>query len=96
LLVDGERRPVGWLSDADLARPTVPEHPDTSPEPVLDRDDVMRDALSDLLQAETRYAPVVDGEGRITGVLSVEIISEFLTSEEAQVEEHGAAERPVG
>ena len=38
----------------------------------------MRDALSDLLQAETRYAPVVDGDGRIAGVLSVEIISEFL------------------
>ena len=27
----------------------------------------MRDALSDLLQAETRYAPVVDAEGRIAG-----------------------------
>ena len=40
----------------------------------------MRDALSDLLQAESRYAPVVDGDGRIAGVLSVEIISEFLTS----------------
>ncbi len=55
----------------------------------------MRDALSDLLQAETHYAPVVDGEGRIDGVLSVEIISEFLTSDEALVEEHSAAERPV-
>ena len=56
----------------------------------------MRDALSDLLQAETRYAPVVDGEGRIAGVLSVEIISEFLTSPEALREEHPAAERAIG
>jgi osmoprotectant transport system ATP-binding protein len=63
---------------------------------VLERDDVMRDALSDLLQAETRYAPVVDGDGRIAGVLSVEIISEFLTSPEALVEEHPAAERAIG
>ncbi len=55
----------------------------------------MRDALSDLLQAETRYAPVVDAERRIAGVLSVEIISEFLTSPEALSEEHPAAERPV-
>ena len=55
----------------------------------------MRDALSDLLQAETRYAPVVDREGRIAGVLSVEIISEFLTSPEALIPEHDAAERPV-
>jgi hypothetical protein len=58
-------------------------------------DDVMRDALSDLLQAETQYAPVVDPQGRIAGVLSVEIISEFLTSPEALEEEHHAAGRPV-
>jgi osmoprotectant transport system ATP-binding protein len=95
LAVDSERRPLGWLSDADLARETVPQRPDTSPDPILDERDVMRDALSDLLQAETRYAPVVDGEGRLTGVLSVEIISEFLTSDEALSDEHPAAERPL-
>jgi osmoprotectant transport system ATP-binding protein len=95
LVVDSERRPLGWLSDADLARDTVPARPDTSPDPVLDEHDVMRDALSDLLQAETRYAPVVDGRGAITGVLSVEIISEYLTSDEALSDEHPAAERPL-
>jgi osmoprotectant transport system ATP-binding protein len=96
LAIDTERRPLGWLSDNDLAGETVPARPDTSPDPILELDDVMRDALSDLLQAETRYAPVVDGEGRIAGVLSVEIISEFLTSPEALKEEHPAAERAVG
>jgi osmoprotectant transport system ATP-binding protein len=95
LVIDPERRPVGWLSDEDLARETVPAKPDTSPEPILEVDDVMRDALADLLQAETRYAPVVDAEGRLAGVLSVEIISEFLTSPDALIEEHAAAERPV-
>jgi len=96
LVIDPERRPLGWLSDADLRGETVPARPDASPEPVLELDDVMRDALSDLLQAETRYAPVVDAEGRIAGVLSVEIISEFLTSSEAVSDEHPAPERPVG
>jgi osmoprotectant transport system ATP-binding protein len=95
LVIDSERRPLGWLSDDDLRAETVPPHPDTSPEPVLDLADVMRDALSDLLQAETRYAPVVDAEGAIAGVLSVEIISEFLTSTEALTEEHPAPERPL-
>ena len=57
--------------------------------------DVMRDALSDLLQAESQYAPVVDGDGRIAGVLSVEIIQEFLSSPDAKVEEHPATERPL-
>ncbi len=95
LVIDPERRPVGWLSDEDLQRDTVPAKPNTSPDPVLELDDVMRDALADLLQAETRYAPVVDGHGRLAGVLSVEIISEFLTSPDALTEEHPAAERPV-
>jgi osmoprotectant transport system ATP-binding protein len=95
LVVDSERRPLGWLSETDLAGPTVPRHPDSAPEPILDLDDVMRDALSDLLQTETQYAPVTDGKGQLAGVLSVEIISEFLVSPEAKVEEHAAAERPL-
>ncbi len=95
LLVDSERQPLGWLSESDLASELVPAQPDISPDPVIDRDDVMRDALSDLLQAETMYAPVVDETRRIAGVLSVEIISEFLGSEEALSEEHEAVERPT-
>jgi osmoprotectant transport system ATP-binding protein len=95
LLVDSERRPLGWLSERDLSDQLVPAVPDSSPDPILDVSDVMRDALSDVLQAEIHYAPVVDGEGRIAGVLSVDIISEFLTSKEALTEEHPAAERPL-
>jgi osmoprotectant transport system ATP-binding protein len=95
LLVDSDRRPLGWLSEADLRAAVVPAKPDAPAHPLLDLDDVMRDALSDLLQAETLYGPVVDGEGKIAGVLSVEIISDFLGSKEALEEDHAAAERPV-
>jgi osmoprotectant transport system ATP-binding protein len=94
LLVDAERRPLGWLSERDLARDVVPRQPDVPLGPVLERDDVMRDALADLLQGETQYAAVVDHQGRIAGVLSVEIISEFLKSPEAKTDEHPAVERP--
>jgi osmoprotectant transport system ATP-binding protein len=94
LLVDSERRPLGWLSAKDLRSATVPAVADSSPDPVLDVSDVLRDALSDVLQAESRYAPVVDGTGRIAGVLSVEIVSEFLTSDEALTDEP-APERPL-
>ena len=96
LLVDGERRPLGWLSGRDLAGEQVPARPDSPLGPLLDRDDVMRDALADLLQGESQYAAVVDHEGRIDGVLSIEIISEFLASPEAKTEEHSATERPHG
>jgi len=96
LLVDSERRPLGWLSERDLAAETVPARPDSPLGPVLELDDVMRDALADLLQGESQYAPVTDRGGRIAGVLSVEIISEFLASPAARVEEHDAVERPHG
>jgi osmoprotectant transport system ATP-binding protein len=96
LLVDGERRPLGWLSERDLRAETVPAQPDSPLGPLLDRDDIMRDALADLLQGEAQYAAVVDHQGRIDGVLSVEIISEFLKSPAAKTEEHSAVERPHG
>jgi osmoprotectant transport system ATP-binding protein len=96
LLVDSERRPRGWLSERDLAGEQVPAKPDSPLGPLLDRDDIMRDALADLLQGEAQYAAVVDHEGRIDGVLSVESISEFLTSPQAKTEEHSAVERPHG
>jgi osmoprotectant transport system ATP-binding protein len=94
LLVDSERRPLGWLSERDLAADVVPAKADSPLGPVLERDDVMRDALADLLQAQSQYAPVVDREGRIAGVLSVEIISEFLGSPEAKSDDQPAVERP--
>jgi len=94
LLVDGERRPLGWLSERDLAAETVPDRPDSPLGPVLDLDDVMRDALADMLQGGAQYAAVTDAGGRVAGVLSVEIISEFLGSPAAKQEEHSAVERP--
>ena len=96
LLVDSERRPLGWLSERDLTAEVVPSRPDSPLGPVLELADVMRDALADLLQGESQYAPVVDPQGRIAGVLSVEIISEFLASPEAKSDEQPAVERPHG
>jgi osmoprotectant transport system ATP-binding protein len=94
LLVDNERRPLGWLSERDLRADVVPGRPDSPLGPLLDLDDVMRDALADLLQGEAQYAAVADHQGRIAGVLSIEIISEFLGSPQAKVEERPAVERP--
>jgi osmoprotectant transport system ATP-binding protein len=93
LLVDGENRPLGWLSDRDLSRERVPVIPDSSAE-LLDADSVLRDGLAYLLQSGSLYAPVIDPRGRLLGVLSVEIISDFLASDEASESELTAAERP--
>jgi osmoprotectant transport system ATP-binding protein len=93
LAIDADGRPVGWLSERDLAQETVPDRPDTAPAPILELEDVLRDALSDLLRFDTQYGPVVDQRGRVAGVLSVEIISHFLSSNRAAELATGPAER---
>jgi osmoprotectant transport system ATP-binding protein len=96
LLIDDRERPLGWLTQRDLAGDTVPATADAPLGPVLETGDVMRDALADLLQGESMYAAVVDHDGAVTGILSVEIISEFLGSPEAKTDEHSAVDRPHG
>jgi osmoprotectant transport system ATP-binding protein len=95
LLVDGRRRPRAWLGPRELAQETVPDLQGMPPA-VLDRDDVLRDALSDLLESETQYAPVTNPDGSILGVLSIEVISDFLHSPQASELERDAADRVPG
>jgi osmoprotectant transport system ATP-binding protein len=93
VMVDGENRPLGWLSERDLAGELVPQRPDSAAEPLLDGEVTLRDGLATLLASGSRYAAVVDGRGRLDGVLSVEIISDFLSSDEAAQESIPAVER---
>ena len=58
-------------------------------EPVVELDDVLRDALSDLLQSETKYGPVVDQHGKVAGILSIEQIGHSLNTPVEDVP-HGA------
>jgi osmoprotectant transport system ATP-binding protein len=83
LLVDEHGAPVGWLSERGLAGGSVTQELRSGPEPVVDRADVLRDALSDLLAHESQYGPVVDGQGRVVGVLSIELLSHMIASEES-------------
>jgi osmoprotectant transport system ATP-binding protein len=98
LLVDPDGKPLGWLSERDLSRSqTISGPADSAPVPLIDRDDVLRDALSALLQNGSQYAPVVDARGVAVGVLSVEIVSLLLaegsTAEESPSERAGSVER---
>jgi CBS-domain-containing membrane protein len=44
-------------------------------EPTVEMDDIMRDALSDLLAHQTMYGPVLDDQGRVQGILSLRAIA---------------------
>jgi len=68
LVVDDAGRPLRWLSGSRA-------------EPVVELDDVLRDALSAMLEQETQYAPVVDERGAVAGVLSIEIIGHTLAQQ---------------
>jgi hypothetical protein len=89
LLVDGDGRPLGWLSEKGMQGERVGQELRSKAEPVLELDDVLRDALSDLLQEEARYGPVVDDRGQVTGVLSIEILGHALRTDPDEVP-HGA------
>ena len=78
LLVDDDGRPAGWLSEGALAAERVERPQFTKAEPIVELDDILRDALADLLTSDTRYGPVVDDAGRVAGVLSIEVIGNFL------------------
>ncbi len=85
LLIDADGRPLGWLSERALGGERVERELRSGPEPVVELDDVLRDALSDLLQNEAQYGPVVDARGQIAGVLSIEVIGHALKTDPEDV-----------
>jgi osmoprotectant transport system ATP-binding protein len=78
MLVDEQGRPEGWLSDRALTGERVTSDLRSPAHPIVELDDVLRDALADLLSSETRYGAVVDHDGALAGVLSLEVIQHFL------------------
>jgi osmoprotectant transport system ATP-binding protein len=85
LLIDDEGRPLGWLAERGLAGERVTGELRSSAEPVIELDDVLRDALSDLLAEEAQYGPVVNERGQVVGVLSIEILAHALHSDPEEV-----------
>jgi osmoprotectant transport system ATP-binding protein len=82
LLVDDAGGPLGWIDPARIPPGTKVSAADARPSPALELDDVLRDALADLLAGESRYGAVVDAQGRVSGVLSIEVIADYLAADE--------------
>jgi osmoprotectant transport system ATP-binding protein len=78
MLVDDENRPLGWLRPTDLQGDTVPERSRMAVDVEIDLNDVLRDALGRILAEESKYAPVLDGHGRLVGLLSLDVIAHAL------------------
>jgi osmoprotectant transport system ATP-binding protein len=82
LLVDAQDHPLGWLSrhDAERAGPVGAERA-TSPDPLVEQDSTLRDALSAMLGSAVQEGVVVDEQGRLLGTLTVDTISSVLRQE---------------
>jgi osmoprotectant transport system ATP-binding protein len=85
LLIDENRRPLGWLTERALAGERVTDELRSKAETVLELDDILRDALSDLLADEAQYGPVVNERGEVVGVLSIEILAQALQGDPRDV-----------
>ena len=79
LLVDDEDRPLGWIDQHDL-QGSGPIDPDaaTPGAPTLEPESTLRDALSTMLGSSVQLGVVVDGRGRVVGLVSVDAIGDRL------------------
>ena len=83
LLVDDDRRPIGWVDLRDLPDERGPGSSvamlsadlAVSMSPLLEPETTARDALSMLLDAAVQAGIVVDSAGRVVGLVTVDAIS---------------------
>jgi osmoprotectant transport system ATP-binding protein len=81
LMVDEQDRPVGWLARQAVGRGPVGPERASSPEPLLDPESTLRDALSAMLGSAVQEGLVVDSDGRLLGSVSVEAVGSVLRRE---------------
>ncbi len=75
LLVDDEDRPIGWVDEADLpASGPLPADLANPTSPLLGPRTTLKDALSMLLEADVQAGNLVDGAGRVAGLIELDAI----------------------
>ncbi|HEX2221888.1 MAG TPA: ABC transporter ATP-binding protein [Candidatus Limnocylindria bacterium] len=79
LLVDAAERPLGWVHRRELdGDGSVGPELAIPGSPTLEPESTLRDALSTMLGSSVQLGVVVDGGGRVVGILSVDTLSEYL------------------
>ncbi len=77
LLIDQSNRPLGWIAHGDI--PSDGELNDTMANPVsptVNKRTTLKDALSMMLDADVQTGIVVDRDGAVQGLLTVDAIAE--------------------
>lgn len=95
IVLDRDERPAGILTDRDIALRCVAADLDaddttigdimTSPVETVPADTPVEEALRMMNAAAARRLPVVDGEGRLIGILALDDVLELLVDETASI-----------
>jgi osmoprotectant transport system ATP-binding protein len=94
LLADESRRPIGWIEFSSVPRDGSLDPALAVPaSPLVSRETTLKDALSMMLDADVQAAIVVDREGRVEGLITVDSIIERLR--EDRQHEEAAASQPA-
>jgi osmoprotectant transport system ATP-binding protein len=80
MLLDGARRPVGWLDGRTPDDASVSESHVTPAAPVLQRDTTLKDALAMLLDGGVGAGIVVDDAGAFEGVVTLGAITHTVST----------------
>jgi osmoprotectant transport system ATP-binding protein len=86
LLVDEQRRPIGWIAEDDIpADGTLTEGMAEAMSPLLNRRTTLKDALSLLLDAGVQAGIVVDRTGAVLGLVTADMIADWMRETAAEV-----------
>jgi osmoprotectant transport system ATP-binding protein len=79
LLVDAEDRPLGWLDERRIPPEGVlTEEMASAMSPLLEPETTLKDALSQMLDADVQAGIAVDRAGRVAGLVTVNGIAAVL------------------
>jgi osmoprotectant transport system ATP-binding protein len=82
LLLDADDRTLGWLRKRDVERAgPVSAERSTSPDPLLEQDSTLHDALSAMLSSAVLEGVVIDDQGRLLGTLTIDAVAAVLRQE---------------
>jgi len=79
LMLDEADRPVGWVAAADIPADGVLDASRANPvSPLVNRRTTVKDALSMMLDADVQAAVVVDRNGAVQGILTLERVARLM------------------
>jgi len=83
LVVDAQNRPLGWVAHGDIpADGVITEEMANPVSPTVNKRTTLKDALSMMLDADVQTGIVVDRDGAVQGLLTVEAVAEKMRAGE--------------